>query len=329
MSADHNKTSLFDRIRNGDRIALSRAITIVESQHPSHSHEAKSLLDACMQVEGNSMRLAITGAPGVGKSSLIEAMSRHILDEDLTLAVLAIDPTSHITGGSILGDKTRMQSLSQDPRAYIRPTPSGTQGGGVSDRTREVILLCEAAGFDVIIVETVGVGQSETQVRTMVDLLALLITPGGGDEVQGIKRGILEVADMIIINKSDGDMKKKALETQASYSHALRILHQNESLPPVLLCSAEQDMNISPAWNAMKERFQQFVETGSLHQLRNEQLLHWFDLRVRQELLHTCLEHPKIREEYALLRKQIGDKVINVQSALSMLHDSFRDVMRG
>lgn len=229
---------IFQRLRNGDRVALSRAITLIESQQSAHLIEANALLDACQSTGASAMRIAVSGAPGVGKSTFIEAMSAHILTAGYKLAVLAIDPSSQVTGGSILGDKTRMQSLASHPNAYVRPSPAGSQQGGVAERTREAVMLCEAAGYDIIIVETVGVGQSEIQVRTMVDILALLIAPGGGDEVQGIKRGILEVADLVIINKSDGEMQKRALETKAQYSHALRILHSQETIPMILTCSA-------------------------------------------------------------------------------------------
>lgn len=274
------------------------------------------------------MRIAISGAPGVGKSTLIEAMSAYILNAGYKLGVLAVDPSSQVTGGSILGDKTRMQSLSSHPNAYVRPSPAGIQQGGVAERTREVIILCEAAGYDVVLVETVGVGQSETQVRTMVDLLALLISPGGGDEVQGIKRGILEVADLVVVNKADGDMQKRALETKAQYAHALRILHTQESMPAVLTCSAQTGSGIGSVWEELKQRFDHLTSSGTLQKTRNEQQITWFEYRLRQEFLQKLLNHPDLSRNFENYKRRIAAQEISVRSALAEMERCLTQILK-
>ena len=208
-------TDLIDGIRAGDRRALARAITLVESSRTDHRGQATEVLEALLPATGGSMRVGISGAPGVGKSTFIEALGLHVARSGLRVAVLAVDPSSARTGGSILGDKTRMPELSRHEHAFIRPSPGGTQLGGVARHTREAMLLCEAFGFDVVIVETIGVGQSEVAVADMVDLFLLLVAPGGGDELQGIKRGIMELADLVVVNKADGDLAAAAGRTAA------------------------------------------------------------------------------------------------------------------
>jgi LAO/AO transport system kinase len=318
---------LFQKIRSGDRIALSRAITLIESRQEDHLAEANALLDLCMTSDASAMRIAISGAPGVGKSSLIEAMSVYVLKAGYKLAVLAVDPTSQVTGGSILGDKTRMQSLAGHPNAYVRPSPAGVHPGGVAERTREAVILCEAAGYDVIIVETVGVGQSETQVSTMVDLLTLLIAPGGGDEVQGIKRGILEVADLVIVNKADGEMKKSALETKAQYSHALRILHAQESMPTILTCSALDDNGVEEVWMNLKDRYEKLQSSGQLDERRNVQQITWFEFRLHQEFLHTLMRRPDISVSFNRYKQMIAAQEISVRSALTSMQAQLNHIM--
>ena len=220
-----NPQELAEGIRSGDRRALAKGITLVESTRADHREAAARLLELIMPYTGNSIRLGISGVPGVGKSTFIESFGNHVISQGHRLAVLAVDPTSALSGGSILGDKTRMETLARHPDAYIRPSPAGQTLGGVTRRTRETLLLCEAAGFDVIIVETVGVGQSETAVAQMTDMFLLLLLPGGGDELQGIKRGIMELADLILVNKADGDQQAAANRTVADYRMAVHFLH--------------------------------------------------------------------------------------------------------
>ena len=219
-----NDTALADRIRTGDRRALARAITLVESTRADHRTEAAALLAELARTGRRAIRLGLSGTPGVGKSTFIEAFGQHLTAQGMSVAVLAVDPSSARTGGAILGDKTRMPLLARDPKAFIRPSPSRAALGGVASATRSTIALCEGAGFDVILVETVGVGQSETLVHGMSDAFVLLLGPGGGDELQGVKRGIMEMADVLIVNKADGDLAAAATRTAADYSNALRLL---------------------------------------------------------------------------------------------------------
>lgn len=331
MSAENTvkqPSELFQKIRNGDRIALSRAITLIESRQTAHIAEANALLDACMSTPNSAMRIAISGAPGVGKSSFIEAVSVYILDDGFKLAVLAIDPSSQVTGGSLLGDKTRMQSLANHPNAYVRPSPAGVNSGGVAERTREAVMLCAAAGYDVVMVETIGVGQSDVQVRTMVDVLALLITPGGGDEVQGIKRGILEVADLVLVNKADGDMLHRAQETKAQYLHALRILHDQESMPAVLTCSAQKGSGVEDAWHLLKQRFDDITSSGELQKLRNAQQITWFEYRLQREFQQALMHHPDISVNFEKYKRMIAAREISVRSALSAMQLQLSQILK-
>ncbi|WP_052121509.1 methylmalonyl Co-A mutase-associated GTPase MeaB, partial [Inquilinus limosus] len=238
------------RIRDGDRRALARAITLVESRRADHRERAEALLEALAPAAGGAVRIGISGPPGVGKSTFIESLGLHLTGQGHRVAVLAVDPSSQRSGGSILGDKTRMELLTRDPAAFIRPSPAGSTLGGVARRTRETLLLCEAAGHDVVIVETVGVGQSETAVAQMVDVFLLLLLPGAGDELQGIKRGIVEVADILVVNKADGDRKGAANHAAAEYRHALALLRGTGGwTPPVLQCSALENRGIDAVWD--------------------------------------------------------------------------------
>lgn len=227
-----------DGFKNQDRTILSRAITLVESHNPDHHKLGQELLKALLPQTGNSKRIGISGTPGVGKSTFIESFGKLLTSQKKTLAVLAVDPTSQVSGGSILGDKTRMNELAIDPLAYIRPSPSGETLGGVAKRTRESLLLCEAFGFDYVLVETVGVGQSETTVAQMVDLFVMLLQPGAGDDLQGIKRGILEMVDMVVVTKDDGENKTIIQKAKHDYERALHILRHEGWIPPVMSCSA-------------------------------------------------------------------------------------------
>lgn len=227
-----------DGIKNKDRTILARGITLIESHNPDHHKLAQELLKAILPMTGKSKRIGISGTPGVGKSTFIEAFGKMLTGQNKTLAVLAVDPTSQVSGGSILGDKTRMNELAIDQSAFIRPSPSGETLGGVAKRTRESMLLCEAFGFDYILIETVGVGQSETTVAQMVDIFVMLLQPGAGDDLQGIKRGILEMVDMVVVTKDDGDQKQIIQKAKHDYQNALQILRHDGWIPPVLSCSA-------------------------------------------------------------------------------------------
>jgi len=278
-----------DRILDGDRRALARAITLVESGREDHRAEARALLERLKGAGRQALRIGLSGTPGVGKSTFIESFGLMLVKAGLRVAVLAVDPSSARSGGSILGDKTRMEFLSREPAAFIRPSPSQTQLGGVARRTREAVALCEAAGFDVVLIETVGVGQSETVVAEMSDLFVLLLAPAGGDELQGVKRGIMEMADLILVNKADGDLKSAATRTCADYSGALRLLRKRaqdpEGYPKAMTVSALEEHGLSVAWEAMCELNDWRRANGHFDGTRARQARHWFAEDVRQGLL--------------------------------------------
>lgn len=275
----------------GDRVILARAITLVESELSEDQNLAGEVLDAIMSRTGNSLRIGITGAPGVGKSTFIEAFGKTLIEEGKGIAVLTVDPSSQITGGSILGDKTRMAELARDPNAFIRPSPSGHTLGGVTKYTRETILLCEAAGFDTIIVETVGTGQSEIAIKNMVDFFLLLIQPGSGDELQGIKKGIVEMADAIAVTKSDGENLSQAKTTQSDFRHALHLLRKQRSgwTPQVHLCSALQQTGLKEIAAMLEVYRKQVIATGFFQSNRSQQHLHWF----REHFNYLLLTDPE------------------------------------
>lgn len=274
-------------LRAGDRRALARAITLAESTRTDHRAIADAVLDAVLPSTGGAVRVGISGPPGVGKSTFIEAFGTHIVDTGHRLAVLAVDPSSRRSGGSILGDKTRMTELSNRPEAFIRPSPGGTQLGGVARRTREAMLLCEAAGFDVVIVETIGVGQSEVAVADMVDLFALLVAPGGGDELQGIKRGIMELADLVIVNKADGDLAAAAGRTRADYANAVHLLRPkwDSWATEVLACSALEGRGIDAVWSAVEQFESTVSDSGELATARAGQSTAWLWSEIGDTLL--------------------------------------------
>ncbi|MFW2388931.1 MAG: methylmalonyl Co-A mutase-associated GTPase MeaB [Polyangiales bacterium] len=263
-----------DGVRGGDRAILARAITLIESEQPAHAVLAQEVLEALLPHTGGSYRVGVSGVPGAGKSTFIDAMGILLTGKGHRVAVLAVDPTSSVSGGSILGDKTRMSALSNDPNAFIRPSPTSGTLGGVARKTRETILLCEAAGFDVVLVETVGVGQSETIVAGMVDFFLVLLIAGAGDELQGIKRGILEVADMLAINKADGDNRPRAIRAQASYQSALRLM-RGGSVPPVVTCSALEKTGLDELWELVVQSRSERDESGELQETRREQQVQW------------------------------------------------------
>ncbi|BBK44522.1 LAO/AO transport system kinase [Allostella vacuolata] len=270
---DERIAALAERVRAGDRRSLARAITLVESARDSDRPAAEALLAAILPAAGRSIRLGISGVPGVGKSTFIEAFGLHVIGRGHRVAVLAVDPSSKVSGGSILGDKTRMEMLSRHPDAFIRPSPAGRTLGGVARRTREAMLLAEAAGFDVVFVETVGVGQSETAVAEMVDLFLLLLLPGGGDELQGLKKGIVEIADLLLVNKADGDLAPAARRTAADYRGAIRMLRPSNPpwKPEVQAVSAATGEGLAAAWDTV-ERYRALMEgAGALARRRAAQ----------------------------------------------------------
>ncbi|WP_247233565.1 methylmalonyl Co-A mutase-associated GTPase MeaB [Telluribacter sp. SYSU D00476] len=293
----------------GDRIILSRAITLVESQLPADQQLAQQVLEQVLPHSGSSLRIGITGVPGVGKSTFIEAFGRHITSLGKRLAVLAIDPTSQRSGGSILGDKTRMEELSHDPLAYIRPSAAGSSLGGVARRTREAMLLCEAAGFEVILIETVGVGQSETLVRGMVDFFLLLMLAGAGDELQGIKKGIIEMADTIAITKADGPTKEAAEQAVREYQNALHLYPVAESgwVPQVVTCSALHKQGINELWLLIQQYFAQVQQNGYFTRNRQAQHLDWMYSYIRHALEDHFLNHPAVQQQLAATERAVRE----------------------
>ncbi|WP_395543295.1 methylmalonyl Co-A mutase-associated GTPase MeaB [Neotabrizicola sp. sgz301269] len=295
-------------LRAGDRRALARAITLVESARADHRAQALALLDALGR-DRQALRLGLSGTPGVGKSSFIEAMGLRLTGRGLRVAVLAVDPSSARSGGSILGDKTRMEQLSRDPNAFIRPSPSQAQMGGVARRTREAVALCEAAGFDVVLIETVGVGQSETMVAEMADLFVLLMAPAGGDELQGVKRGIMEMADLILVNKADGELLHTATRTQADYAGALRLLRRRlqdpDGFPKALTVSAATGAGLDAAWAEIEALAKWRRESGHWDKTRAAQAAHWFTQEVRQGLL-AVLDRDPARSAMAALAADVA-----------------------
>ncbi len=300
---------LAERIAAGERRALARGITLIESSRADHRAEAHALLNALPQ-DRQALRIGLSGTPGVGKSTFIEAFGMMLTGRSLRVAVLAVDPSSARSGGSILGDKTRMDRLSREPGAFIRPSPSQTHLGGVARRTREAVRLCEGAGFDVVLIETVGVGQSETQVAQMADLFLLLLAPAGGDELQGVKRGIMEMADLILINKADGDLKAAATRTCADYAGALRLLRKRaqdpESFPKALMVSALEEAGIADAWAEMQALTQWRRDTGHFDATRAAQARYWFEADVRTALL-SQLDTADARARMETLAQSVAD----------------------
>ncbi len=290
-------TALVAGVLAGDRRALSRAITLVESTRPDHRQAAEALLEGLLPHSGGAIRVGLTGPPGVGKSTFVEAVGTHVLGAgDHRLAVLPIDPTSIRTGGAILGDKTRMVDLARDPRAFIRPSPGGGHLGGVARRTREVLLVCEAAGFDVVIVETIGVGQSEIAVSDLTDLFLVLVNPGGGDELQGIKRGIMELADLVVVTKSDGDLSPAAGRTEADYRNALHLLRPKWTAwtPQVLRCSSVTGDGIGEVWDAVVAHTAALRASGELTAARAHQAVTWMWDEIDDTLGRRFRSHPEV-----------------------------------
>ncbi|MDO6459863.1 methylmalonyl Co-A mutase-associated GTPase MeaB [Granulosicoccaceae sp. 1_MG-2023] len=313
-------------VLSGQRGALARAITLIESSNPQHEAMAQEVLRQLLPHSGGSMRLGISGVPGVGKSTFIEAFGTGLCDQGHKVAVLAVDPSSSRTGGSILGDKTRMSELGVNENAFIRPSPTAGTLGGVARRTRETMLLCEAAGYDLIIVETVGVGQSETTVANMVDFFLVLMLPGAGDELQGIKKGILEIADMIVVNKADGPNANKARIAVQEYTRALRIVTPRSEnwAPPVAYCSALEKAGLDNIWSLIGQFRSKLQESGEFDERRQRQQLDWMWAIIEQELISRMRNDPKVRAELADTEQAVADGRLPVRSAASKLLGIFR-----
>lgn len=312
------------KILEGDRIGLSQAITLVESALAEHQEIAQQIIEQCIPFAGKSVRIGITGVPGVGKSTFIDAFGTHLTRLGHRVAVLAIDPSSQRSKGSILGDKTRMEQLAADPNAYVRPSPSAGSLGGVARKTRETVVLCEAAGFDVIIIETVGVGQSETAVHSMVDFFLLLMLAGAGDELQGIKRGIMEMADAIVINKADGDNIPKAMQAKAQYQSALHLFPPTPSgwIPRVETCSAITGSGIDTVWKMMEEYFSLTRSNGYFQSNRNNQAVNLMTESLQEYLKQAVFGNPDIENFYSQMKKAVVEGHISPYTAARKVFDA-------
>jgi len=310
-----------DGIIQGDRTILGQAITLIESSLPEHNQMAQDIIEKCLPYAGNSIRIGITGVPGVGKSTFIESMGKYITSKGNKLAVLAVDPSSERSKGSILGDKTRMEELSTDPGAFIRPSPSAGSLGGVARKTRETIILCEAAGFNIIFIETVGVGQSETAVHSMVDFFLLLMLAGGGDELQGIKRGIMEMADAIVINKADGENIQKAELAKSEYQNALHLFPPTQSgwVPKVLTCSAIQKAGIDNVWRVINEFIDHQKDNNFFDVKRKEQAKYWMYESINETLKNNFYNQEGIKEKLKLFEENVLQGKMNSFLAARML----------
>jgi LAO/AO transport system kinase len=306
---------------NGNRRILAKTITLIESSLSGHQSSAQAILDRLLPHTGKAVRLGITGVPGVGKSSFIESLGMLLVEKGHRVAVLAVDPSSTRSGGSILADKTRMERLCADSRAFIRPSPSGGTLGGVARKTRETMLVCEAAGFDVIIVETVGVGQSETTVSSMVDFFLVLMLAGAGDELQGIKKGVLELADAVAINKADGDNVEKAGKARKDYETALRLLRPASPnwLPPVLTCSAMEMTGIDDIWAVVLKHRNIMTTSSELAQNRRSQALSWMWALVEEGLKDRFNHHPTVQQHLPELSRQVENGSLSPTAAACQL----------
>lgn len=310
-----------DGILKGNISILSQAVTLIESSKPEHQSIAQEVIEKCIPYSGNSIRIGITGVPGAGKSTSIDAFGMYLLKEDNKLAVLAIDPSSEVSKGSILGDKTRMERLSIEKNAFIRPSPSAGSLGGVARKTRETVILCEAAGFNKVIIETVGVGQSETAVHSMVDFFLLIQLAGTGDELQGIKRGIMEMADGIIINKADGNNIEKARLAQSHFQNALHLFPLPESgwEPKVLTYSGYYELGIAEVWNMIDEYMDFVRKNGYFDHRRNEQSKYWMYETINERLKSNFYNNPEIQRELKICEQQVLDSQISSFAAANKM----------
>ena len=309
----------------GDRFVLSQAITLVESRHPDDQVLASQLQQALLPASRSSFRVGITGVPGVGKSTFIESFGTHLNQRGRSLAVLTVDPSSERSGGSILGDKTRMPTLSQSALAYVRPSATGGALGGVAYKTREIILLCEAAGYEVVVVETVGVGQSETEVYQITDFFLLLMLAGAGDELQGIKKGVMELADALLITKADGDNRVAAQRAQREYQNALHLFRPPDSRVPVevLTCSAQQKEGVEAVWEMMLNYRRRTQASGYFQQKREEQNLRWMHRLLRDYLQHRFWHYPPLVSIRTEIEQQVKAGTLTAQQGAKWLIDSY------
>jgi LAO/AO transport system kinase len=321
-----SRQAYIDGILRGERTILAQAITLVESTRADDAELGQAILEACLPASGNSVRVGITGVPGAGKSSVIEALGLHLArDRKEKVAVLAVDPSSLISGGSILGDKTRMEALAADEMAFIRPSPSGGSLGGVARHTREAMLLCEAAGYHNIIVETVGVGQSETAVHSMVDFFLLLMLTGAGDELQGMKRGIMEMADLVAINKADGSNQARAEQACREFANALHLFPPPPTgwIPRVVTCSALTGNGIDALWDVVLEHSRLLKSNGWFARIRQQQVKTWMYDIVGYELRRRFRSHPVIRERLAEMEREVAEGRISSFHAANQLLDLY------
>lgn len=323
--AGNDTAALADAIQKGDRRALARAITLVESTRLDHRADASALLEKLMPHTGGSVRVGISGSPGVGKSTFIEALGNYVIDKGKRIAVLTVDPSSAISGGSILGDKTRMETLARREEAFIRPSPSGNTLGGIARRSRETLLLCEAAGFDLILVETVGVGQSETTVADMTDMFVLLLLPGGGDQLQGIKRGIMELADLVLVNKADGAAEGMARESAIEYRNALRLMRPRSPdwSVEVLTCSALQGEGLDKAWDVIQAHQEMLESSGMLTSRRAGQARSWMWSEVRDSLIADLAANSEVQKHVDSLESAVGSGELPATLAAAKLLDIY------
>ncbi len=316
-------------IKNGDRTILSRAITLIESMKSSDRELAQDIIEQCLPDTGNSIRIGITGVPGVGKSTFIESLGNHIIERGNKLAVLAIDPSSTRTKGSILGDKTRMETLATSDDAFIRPSPTGGSLGGVARKTRETIYLCEAAGYDTIFIETVGVGQSETAVHSMVDFFLLLMLAGAGDELQGIKRGIMEMADTIAINKIDEASEQAVSQAVREYKNALHLYPETKSgwQPTVTTCSALSEEGIADIWELIQDYISLTKENGYFQDQRNRQAKHWMYDTISNQLTERFYDNPAVKKQQEKIEQQVlNGKLSSFKAAQKLLNLYFNSL---
>lgn len=326
-----NASELASSVVTGDRRALARAVTLVESTRSDHRRQAEGLLDELLPHSGRSIRLGITGTPGVGKSTFINRFGRMLVDGGRRVAVLAVDPSSRSTGGSILGDKTRMPELTAERSTFVRPSPSGGVNGGVAVATRDALVVCEAAGFDTVVVETVGVGQSETAVADITDIFLLLVAPGGGDDLQGIKRGVMELADVVVVNKADGDLGSLAERTAADYRSALHLVRPKRAgvETKVMTCSSTTGNGLDQVWDEVDDLHQGMMASKWLERLRAAQATAQLDAEVALLLARQANDHPDFARARDQLRSEVARREVSVSSAARRLVETLTGLTDG
>ena len=312
-------------VLSGDRAMLGRAITVIESRSPRHRQLAQDILHRLLPHTGRAHRIGITGVPGAGKSTFIEAFGGQLIHQGLKVAVLAVDPSSPVSGGSILGDKTRMAELSQEPNAFIRPSPSGGTLGGVTRATRQTMVVCDAAGYDVILVETVGAGQSEIAVSDLTDVFVVLMLPGAGDELQGIKKGVLEIADMIVVNKADGGNEIRAKQAVVHYRNALHIIQPRSASwsPPVLMCSAIKNTGVDAVWGKLVEHKEKLSATGEFQKRRQQQRVKAVWTTLQDRVMTDIKSHHLVVEQLPELKAQLLSGNLTVTRAVDRILELF------